>query len=137
MKWTKLIKMCLNAECAAGWLNCVGLDLAFGGRAPAQYGLLQPEEFEGAENQANVARVIRADLVQADPSETPRQRARKHLHGALAVEVAVILAPVDFFSGGRTRPPLEGNFPSRLAGSAAMCQHLTLTLSSASLMSGW
>jgi hypothetical protein len=63
-------------------------------------GLLQlgyhPEEFEGAENQLIVAVVILADLAQADLLEILGPRDRKCFHCVLAVEVAVVLAPVDF-----------------------------------------
>jgi hypothetical protein len=40
--------------------------------------------------------VIRAGLEQADPPETPRPTDGKRLHSPLAVEVAVVLAAVDF-----------------------------------------
>jgi hypothetical protein len=56
----------------------------------------RPEEFEGTENQAIVAAMIRADLAQADHPEASGPRDRKRLHNPVGVEVAVVLAPVDF-----------------------------------------
>jgi hypothetical protein len=40
--------------------------------------------------------VILADLAQADHAEAPRPLYRKRLHDQVAVEVAVVLIPVDF-----------------------------------------
>jgi hypothetical protein len=69
-------------------------------------GLLQPshhpEELEGVENQVIVAPAIRASLAQADPPETLGPRDHKRCHSLVVVEVAVVLAPVNF----RPRSPI-------------------------------
>jgi hypothetical protein len=52
--------------------------------------------------------VIRAGLAQADSAETPGPRDRKCLHSQKVVEVAVVLAPVDFRSRGAV---VRAHFP--------------------------
>jgi hypothetical protein len=56
----------------------------------------RPEDLEDTDKQAIVAPVIPAGLAQPDPSEAPWPPDRKCLHSPPAVEVLVVLAPVDF-----------------------------------------
>jgi hypothetical protein len=78
--------------------------------------LLQPgnraEDLEGTEKQIIVAGVVRTGLAQTDSAAAPESRDCKRLHGPLAVEVAVVLAPVNFRPRGAVvraldRPALQ------------------------------
>jgi hypothetical protein len=55
-----------------------------------------PEDLEGTGNQGILAAMIRAGLAQVDPARVSGPRGRKPLHSLVIIEVAVLLAPVEF-----------------------------------------
>jgi hypothetical protein len=59
----------------------------------------QAENLEGVDKDVIVAGRIGSGLAQVDHPKTPGRRDRKCLHNLCVIEVAVVLAPVDFRAG--------------------------------------